>query len=83
VKCDEIKPRCNAYIRSWRTCPWKPTKDDPKKAREFLPQKTCQTIKPGLLNTVAVIDEREAYYFSAYQEETSLALASFPRASSP
>jgi hypothetical protein len=78
VKCDETRPKCNTCGKSRRPCFWKPTKDEMKRKREILPQNTSmhsQLFQVRPTQALNFIDEREVYYFSAYQDEVALELA--------
>ncbi|KAH8594028.1 hypothetical protein B0O99DRAFT_688053 [Bisporella sp. PMI_857] len=75
VKCDENHPICHACVKSRRRCEWKAPKDQLKKTRQILPQNGLPLNNVRPTQILPFIDQREAYYFWAYQDEAAVELA--------
>ncbi|KAH7342600.1 hypothetical protein BKA65DRAFT_294745 [Rhexocercosporidium sp. MPI-PUGE-AT-0058] len=79
VKCDERVPVCTLCSRIQRPCVWKRTQ--PNSRRPLLPQDTVQLrqVKPS--ETLRFVNQDEALYFRAYQDEACLELSRYNKSS--
>lgn len=82
VKCDERLPICTLCSRIQRPCVWKRTQ--PNSRRPLLPQDTVQLVQLRQLKpseTLHFVNQDEALYFRAYQEEACLELSRYNKSS--